>query len=591
MVAAIIVLMAVSFAVRFYNFDQWLYFKMDQARDAILITNVLENGPGSLPLLGPRAGATEVDNGYLRLGPAYYYMQYIAGVLSGGNEPVANAYPDLFFSIAVLPLLYIFLRLYFRRSSSFLITAMYAFSFLIIEYSRFAWNPNTLPFFMILSFYGLLKFFRDKGSKKRKYWIMLWSLGLAIGSQLHFFGFFSLLGASGLMFLLYLKPWRKEELKTIFSGGSMKNFLFFTFFAATVFGLTYVPVIISDIYKKGENSRNFVQAIFSKPEKKPFIAKAKKGVEENLKYYCLLTTSQCYSGNINSKKNFLPAAITVIIFIAGIFLAFRKLRKENDEDRKIFVMLVLVWLGVFSILSIPVSFQLRPRFFIVVFALPFILLGFLFEFFRENFKRAGLFLSILLAVMIIGWNLRGTYKWFWEQKNSQLGDVEINRTLILKNKDGVTLGQLQAAVDFMYERHKPDHSLYYYVKPEHIAPVKFLLRQKDQKLVFDSMNVNKDHKAQFFAVVPTGTDKDPVFAKFKTQYSVLATKIVGQITVSEITFPDRIIDESFVSGNRENNETGSRVFWRDIFPSLDGTNSFRLEEDASADEEETEEDQ
>ena len=246
--------------VRTYSLDEWLYFKMDQARDALLLTNILENGPGSLPLLGPRVGAVELQHGFLRLGPIYYYFQYFAGVLFHSSEPSVFAYPDVFFSIAAIPLLYIFARLYFEKRHALMVTALYAFSFLIIQYSRFAWNPNSLQFFILLSFYGLLRFLNDERAAAKKWWIVLWALGSAIGSQLHFFGFFSLLGVSGLLILFHFKIWKQSSWREFLRKERLRQFAIFSAIVVGVFAVFYTPVILSDSLRGGENTRNFFEA-------------------------------------------------------------------------------------------------------------------------------------------------------------------------------------------------------------------------------------------------------------------------------------------------------------------------------------------
>ncbi len=570
-ILGLFLIISAAFAVRYYNFDEWLYFKMDQSRDALLISSALENGPGYLPLLGPRAGATEVDNGYLRLGPAYYYMQYVTGVLSGGNLPMSNAYPDLFFSIAVLPLLYLFMRLYFSRLNSLLIVAMYAFSFLIIEYSRFAWNPNPLPFFFILSFYGLLRFFSEENYKKAIWWIALWSFGMAIGAQLHFFGFFSLLGISGLMFLWHWEIWKKENWKTFFSKTKFKSLLVFGGVALGVFLIISAPIIISDVYRKGENGKNFIQALSSKPEKKPFLDKIGKDVEETIKYYCLISTSECATGQWTDKGNFLPASLSAIFLVLGLgaLIARLILKKEMESGKKNFLVLILAWISVFFILSIPVSFQIRPRFYLVVFAVPFILFGVLFKDLQEKFGKKGLWVSIIFAAGIIIWNTNGTLAWFAEQRLSQEGDAKIERTLILKTKDGVTLGQLQTVVNFMYARHKQGSKLYYYVKPEHVAPIKFLLYQKkDKNLQFSTIGKEAELGAQFFAVLPVGSDLtsdlNDFALKFGENYTVLAEKKIGQLIVFEAQMLDMKIKKEEMFFNRDTGKT-DRVFWKDVF--------------------------
>jgi 4-amino-4-deoxy-L-arabinose transferase-like glycosyltransferase len=562
-VLALLILMVGAFFVRVYHFNDWLYFKMDQSRDALLINNVLEKGPGYLPLLGARAGAVKLENGFLRLGPAYYYFQYISAKIFNSNEPYVLAYPDLFFSLAVIPLLYLFVRLYFPRKISMLITAMYAFSFLIVEYSRFAWNPNSLQFFIILSFYGLLRFLNDQNEANKKWWLALWVFGITIGSQLHFFGFFSLLGISGLLILAHLRVWDKETLKTYFKKEALKKFSGFVGISLAVFLVLYTPVIISDIKAHGQNSKNFIEALSAKPEKKPLGEKLSKDVSENLKYYCLLTTSECYGNNF-SKNDLFAIVLTVLILIAGLFLAIKNVLREKNQLAKDFLLLLLFWSLVFLILTIPVSFQLRPRFYIVVFATPFIFLGLIYEFLEKRFGKKAFWACLAITALILGLNVHGISAWFSEQAKSQEKNFSVKRTLILKNKDGVTLGQLERATDWMYARHEQGKNLYYYVKPEHVRPIDFLLVQKnDKELKFASMKINEDPNAEYFAITPAGSKLGPVEKKFKREIQVVASEQIGQLMVSQIIFPQRAVSQTF----RLKTEGGAedRFYWKDVF--------------------------
>ena len=67
--------------LRFYHFADWLHFELDQSRDAKVIDLAIKEGPGALPLLGPKAAGS-----FLRLGPAFYYFKYLSA-LAFGNTP------------------------------------------------------------------------------------------------------------------------------------------------------------------------------------------------------------------------------------------------------------------------------------------------------------------------------------------------------------------------------------------------------------------------------------------------------------------------------------------------------------------------
>jgi hypothetical protein len=558
----ILAIMIAAFAVRIYKHEDWLYFKMDQARDAMLISKAIAD-PGYLPLLGPRAGATTLESGFLRLGPVYYYFQYLAALIAHSTEPYVMAYPDLFFSLAAIALVYFFSRLYFSQKHALMIMAMYAFSFIIIQYSRFAWNPNSLQFFLLLTFFGLLKFINEEDAKKKKWWIALWTFALAIGSQLHFFGFFSLLGISGLVILYSLKPWSKESWKKYFQKTTLLNFSKYFAIVTIIFVFIYAPVIISDVFEKGQNANNFIEALGSKPTNKPLIEKIGKNLEENLNYYCLITTSDCYAGDLGDNTG--SVLVTGLILMAGLFLSVWNFIKIKDEKKRNFLVLLMIWIGVFFILTIPISFQLRPRFFIVVFAVPFIFLGLLFEFLENRYGKKMFFVALLVTMAIIISNMYGTYAWFSEQSASQNSRIKVKRTLILKAKDGVTLGELQRVADFIYIKHKEGANIYYYVKPEHERPIQYLLEEKhDPNFNFSTLKINKDPNAQYFAIVPDKKDGlDSVGDKYKLDFDVLSREKVGQLLVAEINFPTRAVSAEF----KVKKDSGSedRLFWKDVF--------------------------
>ncbi|TSD01469.1 MAG: Uncharacterized protein Athens071425_412 [Parcubacteria group bacterium Athens0714_25] len=555
----------VAIFLRTYHFHDWLYFKMDQARDSLLISQAITEGAGSLPLLGPRAGATDVGEGFLRLGPAYYYFQYLSGKIFHSTDPEIFAYPDLFFSIAAILLIFFFLRLYFNNFISLLLVALYSFSFIIIQYSRFAWNPNSLQFFAILTFFGLLKFFREKDKKRKKWWLALWAIGLFIGSQLHFFGFFMLLGASGLFILFKFQPWKKESFAQLGKKEFIQKISTYTLIILAVFAVTYSPVIISDIKRGGENTRNFVLALSSKPanKKKTFDEKLQRGFDENMKNYCLIITADCYNGKY--KDWGMSIKFTIFLIAFGIVLTIWRIAKTSNQDQKDFLMLVLIWLGVFFVLTVPVSYQIRPRFFIPVFLIPYILIGIFFQLLQEKAKKGGILIIIGATILLLNVNAEGTRAWFGEQSKAQNKNISPARTLILKTKDGVTLGQLERAADYIYENKKKGANIYYYIKPEHIAPFKYLFRQKnDPSFVFLPLKINTDPNAQYFAIIPSDAESQSyIEGKFNSEIKIFSEKQFGQLKVIEIDVLNRSISQDF----RFNQESGlsDRIFWSDIF--------------------------
>ena len=342
--AAIVVIAA---AVRLYHFQAWLHFQLDQARDAMVIRKAVQQGISNLPLLGPRAAGT-----YLRLGPAFYYFQYLSAKITGSIQPPVLAYPDLIWNILAIPLFYFFLRLYFRKISSLLGTALYAFSFIAVQYSRFAWNPNSVPFWTLLCLFSLVKFSRAEKEKGKYAWTAVGALAFGIASQLHFLALISL-PIIAIIFLFSTKSYRNLNFKRVL-----------IFLAILV--VLYIPVILSEIKTGGTNTSLFVSAVGNKPSGDTLSHKFFKTIEVNSQYYLFLLTS-----NISLISS-TSLVIGTTFITASFILIFFKFRDEKDERRKTFLKMVFIWFFVSYILIFPFAFQARPRFFFSSFFLPFI---------------------------------------------------------------------------------------------------------------------------------------------------------------------------------------------------------------------------
>jgi len=213
-------LMFLVLVMRLWQVDDLFTFKMDQSRDVKLVEEAYNDGVGELPLLGPRAAKT-----YLRLGPIFYYFEYLSMWLTGNKTPLGVVWPDLIFSILVIPLFYYFLRQAFSKKVSFLTTAVLTSSFFLNQYGRFAWNPNSIPFWSILLFLSTYKVVigyqstvhsltenRGRRIDNQSWWLLVASLSYGVSSQLHFTAMLAYPAIIGLfVIIIKLIDWRSKE--------------------------------------------------------------------------------------------------------------------------------------------------------------------------------------------------------------------------------------------------------------------------------------------------------------------------------------------------------------------------------------------
>jgi 4-amino-4-deoxy-L-arabinose transferase-like glycosyltransferase len=195
-VILLVAIIATGIFFRVYNFSDWLLFEIDQSYDTLIVSQAAENGIENLPLLGPTAGGGRA----LRLGPAFYYMEYVSALIFG-DTPTGHAMLVLILSILAIPLFYFFIRRYFRLDIAIALTALFSVSAYLILYGRFSWSPNVLPFLILLSFYALLRSVAETEARRDR-WFLLATLAITIASQIHFNTFFTIPTIT-VLFLLY----------------------------------------------------------------------------------------------------------------------------------------------------------------------------------------------------------------------------------------------------------------------------------------------------------------------------------------------------------------------------------------------------
>lgn len=410
----IVFLLIIAFSVflRVYHFSDWLIFKADQARDGNMVIRSFESGPGDLPLLGPRAAGT-----VLRLGPIFYYFEYLSAFVFQSVQGPVLAYPNLLFSLLTIPLFYFFVRKYFDRNWSMILASLFSVSFIAIEYSRFAWNPNSLPFFSILFLYSVLEIFDANKTRNKIWWVLAAAVSFSISTQLHFSSFITM----PLIILVFLLINRKN-LKGVVTWKSVIIFL-------AVVVLLYLPVIFSDILNKGDNVKQFIHSVGTKSSGRPLWKNIYKDVYYFGKYFLRLLTG--YMGGNRIWHSLMW------FFNAGALLAIYKFfKKETDPNRRNFILLSILAFATQLLVYVPLAYTIdKPRFFLPVIMIPFIFLGFLGKYFFEEKKiiYGKLAVVVIVLVSFLG-NVFGTSAWLWEIRNSQLNAVRAQDTIILKAK-------------------------------------------------------------------------------------------------------------------------------------------------------------
>lgn len=569
----ILAIIALGAFLRFYNFADWLHFELDQSRDAKVIDLAVENGPGALPLLGPKAAGS-----FLRLGPIFYYFKYLSALVFG-NTPSGIATIIMIFGILAVPAFYLLIRRYFSKWISISLLLLFSTSLFLIMYSRFSWNPNPLPLFTILTIYSLLRAVdRDERGKGR--WLLLASFFLAVVTQLHFLAFVSMPVIAS-AFLVFKRP----RIKLAYWIGSFGIILFLN-----------LPVILNEIKTGGENFYQFKEVAMGKTDKdneRGIIAKLVRDYNEHAANYFLILSGQNtefvkLEQNIKNnlgcdqecKKNLPLEVLALAILSLGLILMLKKIFFERDPEKKNFLVIVLIWFLVSFGLFIPLAFDISPRFWLIASALPFVFLGFVFDFLKKIFPRKfSIFLIFLIIFTLTVSNGYKVYQRFKGLSEAHQKTVEVSADRILREKHRVTLFQQYLVIDYIESFYKKNgYPVYLNSEPFYRRSLMFHLDQKKIPRE-DFRNANNSGKVykngNYFLVYPTDSNLDKELNDYATSYNLANKKIFGTLTVIQL-IPKleavNAVQQEIQPKNSVNvNSAGvpERYTWEEIFSSTE----------------------
>lgn len=390
---------------RVYEFRDWMVFNPDQARDAQIVVDVL-SGQGDIPLLGPQSGNTRFS-----LGPIFYYFSIFSGWLFG-NEVYVFALPDLIFSFLTLPLLFLFLRKYFLMWTSITLTALCSISFFMIEYGRFAWNPNSIPFFFLLFLFGLHGLLSNERSKQWR-WSIFTAIGLGVGVQLHTV---LLIIFPILLLSVFFLLWRRK----IFFWKKFTVILLLSLFLNT-------GQLIHETETYGSNTRAFFhETLKSSGSDTPWIRNTEFIIVCQIQSNFHILSSyfseeKCGRGSdifssrtwekskiaeffLMKKLLLLKIALCIIFSLGGYILLGIHWWKESHEEKRNFLFLVSLSQTLVFLVLVPVASEITLRYFIILAFVPFVLLGLWMNFFLQK-KVSGVLILLALFFFFVSSNI------------------------------------------------------------------------------------------------------------------------------------------------------------------------------------------
>jgi 4-amino-4-deoxy-L-arabinose transferase-like glycosyltransferase len=283
-----------GFFLRVFRLPDFISYHQDQVRDLYYIQDHFQQG--KIILLGPKASV-----GNFFLPPFWYYLMSFIYFFS--HSPIAPAFLVVVLNSLTVIIIYLFCQKFLDKKTAIFSSLLYAVSPFSIEYSRFAWNPNPIPFFTALSSYFLFNYFYKK--KVMSFYLSLIAASLTF--QLHYQGFL-------LVVVIFLVSLLKKDYKTFFLGSA-------------IFIVFLTPFFISELQNNFQNTKGIVYFLEKTTQGKSF------GIKNSVKVFTK-EAPEFFSRSIFFNFKILGIIFSLVFYILIGYFIFNFLRKKIDLKNK-----------------------------------------------------------------------------------------------------------------------------------------------------------------------------------------------------------------------------------------------------------------
>lgn len=378
--------------LRIFRLPDFISYHQDQVRDLFYVQNHFEQG--KMILLGPKASV-----GNFFLPPFWYYLMSLVYIFS--SSPLAPVFLVVILNSLTVIIIYFFCQKFFDKKTAIFSSLLYAVSPFSIEYSRFAWNPNPIPFFTALSVYFLFSYFYEK--RTASFYLSLIAASLAF--QLHYQGFL-------LVIAVFLVSLLKKD---------YKNFLL----GSAIFIILLAPFFISELQNSFQNTKEIVYFLEKTTQGKSF------GIKNSIKAFTQ-ETPEFFARSIFFNFKSLGLIFSLVFYaLIGRFL-FNFIQKKIDFKNK---QNFLIFLLTILFLTLFIYRQWIVPYYLLVTIVPLII------FFVLKFKKYPLVLILIISLNLYfspSFKNPGLSKNFFENTVKLLQKNNISPTCVkyeIENKD------------------------------------------------------------------------------------------------------------------------------------------------------------
>jgi 4-amino-4-deoxy-L-arabinose transferase-like glycosyltransferase len=363
-----LILIGLGIFVRVFHLGDWLQFGADEARDLEVIQSAWQSR--TLLWLGPSSSI-----GHFSLGPFFYDLLLPASILSNFH-PTTGAWIVVTAGIVTLPLVYIAGKQLWDETAGVIAMALYAISGLVVAYTRWSWNPNLLPFFVVLFFIALWLVVHGREQRTRELALLMAAALFGMTIQLHASALFTL----PIIVIGFLWWERPKDIGWKWWAGAVAIIL-----------LLHAPLLAFELRHGFENTQGLLMIFESQDSRGAWIP---SGIATFQRLWVLGTEIVEFPKQWQILVSWLMLAGAVGI---GIFWRRHLFSPRQHTAARLLVL----WVGSFVVITLFRVGPIFPHFVAMMFPVPFVLLGIAGSIL---FRTRGTAILFLLCFGLIAWS-------------------------------------------------------------------------------------------------------------------------------------------------------------------------------------------
>ncbi len=377
----VITLIVIGSLLRFYNLKNSLQFLGDQGRDALIVSKIFTEG--DLVFIGP---VTSVGNMYL--GPLYYYFM-VPFLWLSYPSPMGPVYAVAALGCVTLGLFYMLGKELVGEKSAIIGLFFYTFSHIVVQYTRFSWNPNPSPLVSLILIWATYKAWTNNA----RYWVIA-AVCFSILAQLHYVSLLTGAGASIFWLLSVIDEYQSKN------GKQLKGILRYSVVSGLIFITSQLPLLLFDWKHNWLNVHAF-QKLFTQEQafKTTHVFSIPELIWKTVTELHGRSMQILFEFPIGQQRIINTLLVIAVFIILGVVI-----RKKHQEKKKSGELLLGVFLSITIIGTAFYNQSVFIHYISFIFPVTFLVYGRVFTFLFEK-NKATIPIIVFFSVYFLFYNL------------------------------------------------------------------------------------------------------------------------------------------------------------------------------------------